>query len=870
MTPRFLDRARAAAGAFRGAPPAVAAPSPAPSGPREDTTGPVSSHSGAAVTNELSGIGGSLDSGAQARPNTARDYLSPEELVSLLRGTIYRRIVQVLPDDALQRGIVITDDTQANNPLEKELRDFDVLGRFRRAAMWGRALGEGFIWPVVEDGGVPLSEPLDTRRVTRLYSLQVLDVRDLSPATYQVNLRRSDQLGLPETYYLHPQRSSAAVPAGATIHHTRLLHFWGDELPPSEWGANTRSNATRADAVGQTIWDALRDLTQSGAAGARLAQELSVTVFYLDKLDAKDSGRGRDIFRAALTRVNQIKSIINGLVLGTNDRVDRLPAQVAGFKELSEAAWDLLHAASGIPAARLRMLAPTGLNTDGESWQQGYYSDVNGWANDRLVPQFARLIPILYRHGLGFVPQWRMEFGPFYHLSQQERAALRLATAQADSLAIQDGLVTRDQVRRSRYGSGGWQLDLQAPTPEDEQELRLGPDAGTDPAEAEAVLAELTGAPGGAQSHAGPAAPAAPMTPEQVKTVQDLLAAVSSKGLTPEAGRLLLEAVVPADRAAALVQAQAGPQVVPGAMAPTQVAPVATEDDAPDLSAQRELAASMTEHGVDRCSHGRVNECERCGVRRIHALSLGADGKPVKDAEGRPVWAVKWRAIGDKPAKAEDHPAGGEITTDRADADHPGAMLAIALSEAGQQAWRELVQRAEAVTGPLQGYDEGEVGIQEPPHVTVLYLGRVDPLDVAGIQERAGKVASGFGPLSLLATRVGTLPAGPASGSRVPVVAELDAWALVEMNDQLLRSLARFVSADQFPRYRAHVTLGFAPALTPEQVASLAELVPDRAAAIPLGGAAALDLHVANQVVARLPFTGERQDNANGREQTDA
>lgn len=757
---------------------------------RADTAGTVSPVSAAALINPISGLGSADDSGAASRPNLYREMLSMEELVALLRGSLYRRICNVLPMDAMRRGLVVTDDTRRSNPLKAELENFEVSATLRRAAMLGRALGSAWIWPVVEDGGVPLSEPLDLSRVTRLYTLHVLDPRDLTVRDWNRNLR-SPGAGTPRTYSLELRRPELFVPPGTLIHHSRLIPFWGDELPPSEYlGSNP---APLGDAIGQTMWDGLRNLTQTSAAGSRLAEELSIAVFYLAKLPEKDSSSGRDPFRTAWSNILRFKSIAHGILLGSGDKAERLGANAAGFDTLTEAGWETLQALSGIPAARLRGISPGGLATDGASWQQSYYNDVDAWASERLRPAARRIVDLLYRHRGSVPDMWDVGFGPFYHLSMMEQAQLRLATAQHDQLAEQAGWVTGDQIRRSRYGDGGWSFDLQPATDQDELLLGAGA-ASSDPAEAEAALAELTGGAG-------------------------------------------------------------------GAVAPDAVA-VPTTDDAPDLSAQRDLAASMTEHGVDRCGHGSVNRCRICGVERIHALSMGEDGKPLKDAEGRPVWAVKWRAIGDKPAKPEDHPA---ATEDRADADFTGkAMLAVTLSEAGRAAWSELVQRAGAVVGALEGYEPGEPSVVEAPHVTVLYLGAVAEQQLPEIEQRARAIVEDLGPIALRAIGVTTFPPGPTSEVRVPVVVEVRAWELDDLYNRLLRALAPFVTADQFPRFRPHVTLGFVANPAPEQVAALVELLPRKDVPsdnpMTLGSVAAVDLHYGGQVVARLPLLGKRVD----------
>jgi len=51
------------------------------------------------------------------------------------------------------------------------------------------------------------------------------------------------------------------------------------------------------------------------------------------------------------------------------------------------------------------------------------------------------------------------------------------------------------------------------------------------------------------------------------------------------------------------------------------------------------LAEEMTEHGIARCEHDRVNKCDKCGIERTRGVLLGPDGKPAG-------WKIAWRAIG--------------------------------------------------------------------------------------------------------------------------------------------------------------------------------------------------------------------------------
>lgn len=973
----ILSRARRAIRTLRGDGPAPAptpSSSPTPSAGakvRLDTTNAAGgTRTGSAIANPVSGLGGVQDSGALARPELDRDYLSTEELVALLRGGPYRRICQLLPWEGTRRGFTLTDDTDEASPLHQELRTHRVLRKVRQASTWARALSEARLWLLVDDGR-PQSEPLRIDRVRRFAGAHILDVREFTPASWQTNPATATELGWPETYHIHPRRPGVQTPTSAVVHHTRLLRFIGDELPPSEMGFSSGSNRAYgcADAVGQTIWDALRNVSQTNAAGAKLAQELSVFVLHMDKFPAMDTGRARDVLRASLRVLMQVRGLVNGFVLGTNDKVERLGANASGFKDISEDNWQFLQAVVGIPAPLLRMQTPGGLNTDGQSWQTGWYgSSVPAWQEEHLRDPLEVIVQCLYMATLGAIPDtWKLTFNPLQEPTPLERAQVYLTTAQADRIALEDGLLTHDQVRRSRYAEGGFQLDLQPPTEEEVEAFEAEGAGAMSLEEAETELAQLLAgraggsvAEGGAGAPAGatPATPAAPAPsteapPErlngaQLKSAQEILAAAVEKSLTPEAAALLLSEVVGEQKAQALVRAQRGAQA-PNRDLDRAAAPAPKQDkwhiDAersmPDVLLDRLYAGEVTwdvavgaldadlpasvrkmrikvpafmqrnaELGMElRERFGRGMPAPEgggaaTGAETASDLKSGEIGaarvllmaawfarhfapeqlKAKRQAEGWQdpeapsngwIAALGWGDKGDGRAKAWVERQAKRVrkaikaAEEREDADFEGkALISARLSAKGVQRWRELLRQVEPITGRLQGYDPDDDGIQEDPHVTVLYLGAIEPEALDEVAEAMQKEAEGWRPEVLHVRRIKTLPGGPVSGERTPIVAEVNAWSLHELHHQLLRRLAHLVRAKQFPRYEQHVTLGFAPELDGDALVALEELIP-RASDFhgpearedlpePMGAIGELVLTYGGKVVARAPFVGRR------------
>jgi hypothetical protein len=72
-----------------------------------------------------------------------------------------------------------------------------------------------------------------------------------------------------------------------------------------------------------------------------------------------------------------------------------------------------------------------------------------------------------------------------------------------------------------------------------------------------------------------------------------------------------------------------------------------SEVDEASPSAAEQLAAEMTQHGLQACEHGAKNRCRLCGVeRRRGVVPAGPNGEP-------PGWKLEWAAIQKGPTDGQ-------------------------------------------------------------------------------------------------------------------------------------------------------------------------------------------------------------------------
>ena len=424
---------------------------------RVDATTVPTTYGGASVVNDLSGLGGDRDSGSTGRPNVSRYYLSEEELIAAFRGTIYRRLCELLPRWATTRGWTVTDDSADEHPLARELKRLGVKEAIRQADTLAQCMGEARILLVTDDSA-DLSEPIDFARTTKLHRLEVLDRREFSAAVYQGDMTQGEY-GAPTHYDIYPQRTGAT--SFQRVHASRLLRFYGHDLPPSERSRNYASRSGwGADAIGQTLWDGIRNMAGTSAAGARLAQELSIAVFKLNP--PSQASDQRAAFQAQMRAVNVMKSIANAVFITPDEDFSRVAASPSGFGDLSEDARLTLAGLTGYPLALLFGEAPSGLNTDGDSWQANWHAVVAAHQEERYRVPVETIVELLYYIEHGRVPdEWEVQFRPLGEMTEIERAQLRLTTTQADSMAIMEGVLTAAEARQRYMQPGGFAVELQ-------------------------------------------------------------------------------------------------------------------------------------------------------------------------------------------------------------------------------------------------------------------------------------------------------------------------------------------------------------------------------------------------------------------------
>jgi hypothetical protein len=727
------------------------------------------------LLNELTSLGGSYDKGASARPNPNILLLSRQELEVLIVCNHWaRRAILQLPGDATRRGWTITDDSQEQSPLADAERQLKIRSRIAEADASARFAGRSAILLITAEKGelrAVLKTPIPEGYAGGLRNLVVLDDLEFSAYTWDGE-PTSPTYREPLSWLASPasQATRDLLGGAVEVHASRMLVFSGSWLP----SLTLRSRSWRSVSVLQPAWDAIRNKTSVAQSGAVIAQELTEGVLTLEGMTEAATGPGASTVGARVKAMLRAKGVLGLLILGANDKYEVKARGATGYVDVDEGTARDLAAALDMPVTLLFGDAPAGFNTDGDSWRRRWSGQVLAY-QERIYRDPLERIYTLLLAALPEPPEaWTLAFLPIDPMTAPEEAALRKTVADTDAIYLNLGVLSPEHVARSRFGPDGWNAEtLPVEEPGDgEAEARLA-------AEALAGSATPTEAPGAPAEKASDVA----LNGAQISSALSICQQVAARQLPRESGvTMLVEFFSLALPRAERIMGPIGksffidPEVVMGAPGRT------------DADVFSGLLARLRAEGF-RWDASAVRVARQ-------ATTLDAAHRRVETALARRRDALAARVRLDAQAGR-------------------GVTLVLPLSGDTLARWTLALSLAQAVLPDLPAVPD--------PHITLLHLGKgMTPEGLINATKAAREAVRQFGPVEVWPTRLHAFEPGE---DGVPVILEVGGWALEALNVALLRALAPWVTAAQYPTFVAHATLGYLPrALTDTERADLAAL----------------------------------------------
>jgi len=422
--------------------------------------------------NLLAGLGGAMD---KSTKTVKGDFfiIDDDTLASIYMSEgLGRRIVDIVADDETREWISLgkKGDKKNVDVINDELVRLSAEATYNEALKWQRLFGGSLIFVGAMDGRVP-SEPLRENQIKNIEFLKVIDRTDVDIAgsKYDVN-PNSPTFGKILQYKVHMHVGSSYIEM--LLHHTRVITFHGDPIPtPSRLGVEQGVKYFGMSCL-QSIYEDIRDLGGVTQTTVNILYE-----FIISRIRIKDLKKilsmegGEAAIGKRLQVMNTTKSVINAMVMDSEDDMGRDYSTVAGLPELIDRFMLKLSGSTGIPVTRLYGRSPAGLNATGESDLTNYYDLVEATQRNRLMPAIRRLVNLICAwKKIGTVPE--ITFNSLYQMSEEEKAKIDYTEAQTKQIYVNMGALDPDEVRHDTLGLEGV---VEIPEPTAEEVASLNP-----------------------------------------------------------------------------------------------------------------------------------------------------------------------------------------------------------------------------------------------------------------------------------------------------------------------------------------------------------------------------------------------------------
>ncbi|WP_260603171.1 phage portal protein [Bordetella hinzii] len=374
-----------------------------------------------------------------------------DDMAMYAEGGLPARVVDMIPDTAVSRGVEIAGDDRVRGELDR-LKALPALADGWR---WARLTGGGAIVVIAKDGR-SLRDPLNLEALDQLLELKVFTLDDVSATESRYSDPNEANYGMPELYRVRTQ--AAGVPSAEFfVHESRLIEIPGDPLPAKlnrkgiPWAG--RPAVTRA-------FRAIRRYGEGLHWALRLLEKKQQAVHKMKGLAEAIEAELEAAIRKRVEMVDSVRNALNGVAVDSDDDYTILSSDMGGVKDTLAEFQIAVSAEAGYPASVLFGRSAAGLNATGDGDLEGFYNTVAMGRGVKLNPALERIVSLIRAQrsleGVGTAQgeAWSIVWPPLKPATAKEEAEVRKANAEASaremdalSAAVDNGL-SQDQAVR--------------------------------------------------------------------------------------------------------------------------------------------------------------------------------------------------------------------------------------------------------------------------------------------------------------------------------------------------------------------------------------------------------------------------------------
>lgn len=389
------------------------------------------------------------------------NYMTEDEADEFYAGSdIARKIVDEIVEEGFREGYELKAD-DVTPELLKKLKDenqrLQIDEKMAEAAKLAREHGGSAIIPIPRDISL-LEKPMVPGSITQIKSLLVLSRWELPRQQVETDIRNPN-FGKPRSYRICPRTGASQM--NVEVHHSWLVRFDGVYLPRVLYFRNNMWH----DSVLNVARTAIRNYEGATDAVSNALDDFSIAVSSIKGLAQAISEDADDVVLKRLEIMNMSRSIARTMIIDAdNEKFEYQNRSLTGLADSTAIITGRLVVTSGMPHTKILGESPEGSNATGNSTTKDWYDKVKAWQVKYIKPRglalWTMVLSVKKSPTKGEVPDGLdMEFKALWQEPESVQATTRLATSQADQADITNGVLTPNEVAKSRYGSGTYSME---------------------------------------------------------------------------------------------------------------------------------------------------------------------------------------------------------------------------------------------------------------------------------------------------------------------------------------------------------------------------------------------------------------------------
>ena len=398
---------------------------------------------------------------ASAQDPTSKTTYRLDSLLSqtVLDGIFYgdgigRKIVEMLPEDATRRWLTVSGDLGPE--VLDAMETLNAQSAVADCAVFSRLYGGAAIFRLLNDGG-EADQPLNYANLQNVIGYRVYDRFQMQWTTSDLDADPlSSNFGKPRVYNISPTGLSPF-----RVHHSRLCIMDGKRLPSRQRQLNQGWGASEL----QGLFSQLVRVGETQGYTANIIRDFIQSVLSVKGLSDMLASGQDELVKDRVKLLDLSRSILNMMILDADgETYSKTASSVAGLADLLDRFSEMLSAVSGYPMTKLFGRSPAGMSATGESDMRNYYDSAESYQKLELSPIVEVLIRDIYNSqtflSKGKEPEaWSIKWNSLWQPTETETATMRKTVADMDAIYLDRGVVTPEEVAKSRFGEGEWSLE---------------------------------------------------------------------------------------------------------------------------------------------------------------------------------------------------------------------------------------------------------------------------------------------------------------------------------------------------------------------------------------------------------------------------